>query len=524
MTIRFTKSWNGYYEGQIVTNPNGGNSEAQLIALGYAVADLDGPDNSLQLAKLATDSTGNVTGLVGPGGGVTQIGSHVSACCIGDSITSRSRYSGTVSSSSALGIWNWANWMVGSPFVFRHNFGVSGDVTKSIMTRIAAIPSNVQVVFLMTGTNDVYSMSAAAVQGTIDSTYTIVSGHIGAGVAALVASGKRVVIATIPPNNAYTPNTDSRIQLLDRLNAYIASLASGSVFVADCFTAFWDSAQPTLRVCKANTMHSDGTHPAAAGSMLAGKAAMAATAAAYATCMPDYDLYNDFSLARQLYTGFRSGTNGDAAVKTAGTGTLGDGWRSINQAGTATFTLANTNAYTTSGDYIGPWAEAPEGVDDYWQEFNITSATTSDNVRLRLPASTSVQSTGAYPDSIMGGDLFFGEMDVWVKSAVNLTTAQLQVFLSHTQGTSPVDQPYTGTNYLRGDAASVTDSASSIYAYAEGFRAVLRTPVIRAPENINTTVTQNLDYNFDMIFNGAGSALIWLGRPRLWIKRAGFLG
>ena len=68
MTIRFTKSWNGYYEGQIVTNPAGGNTEAQLIALGYAVSDLDGPDNSLQLAKFATDSSGNVTGLVGPGG------------------------------------------------------------------------------------------------------------------------------------------------------------------------------------------------------------------------------------------------------------------------------------------------------------------------------------------------------------------------------------------------------------------------------------------------------------------------
>ena len=68
MTIRFTKSWNGYYEGQIVTNPAGGNTEAQLIALGYAVADLDGPDNSFQLAKFATDTSGNVTGLVGPGG------------------------------------------------------------------------------------------------------------------------------------------------------------------------------------------------------------------------------------------------------------------------------------------------------------------------------------------------------------------------------------------------------------------------------------------------------------------------
>ena len=68
MTIRFTKSWNGHYEGQIVSNPAGGNTEAQLIALGYAVADLDGPDNSYELAKFATDSSGNVTGLVGPGG------------------------------------------------------------------------------------------------------------------------------------------------------------------------------------------------------------------------------------------------------------------------------------------------------------------------------------------------------------------------------------------------------------------------------------------------------------------------
>ena len=74
MTIRFTKSWNGYYEGQIVTNPAGGNTEAQLITLGYAVSDLDGPDNSLQLAKFATDSSNNVTGLVGPGGSEIPLG------------------------------------------------------------------------------------------------------------------------------------------------------------------------------------------------------------------------------------------------------------------------------------------------------------------------------------------------------------------------------------------------------------------------------------------------------------------
>ena len=61
MTIRFVKSWNGYYEGQIVTSPNGGQSEAALIALGYAVADLDGPDNG---ALTVTATTNPLTGRV----------------------------------------------------------------------------------------------------------------------------------------------------------------------------------------------------------------------------------------------------------------------------------------------------------------------------------------------------------------------------------------------------------------------------------------------------------------------------
>lgn len=62
MTIRFLKSWNGYYEGQIVTNPAGGNSEATLIGLGYAVADLDGPDNGLLPVTAQTDAaTGGVS-------------------------------------------------------------------------------------------------------------------------------------------------------------------------------------------------------------------------------------------------------------------------------------------------------------------------------------------------------------------------------------------------------------------------------------------------------------------------------
>ena len=45
MTIRFIQAWNGYYPGQIVSNPNG-NTEANLVSLGYASADLNGTDGA----------------------------------------------------------------------------------------------------------------------------------------------------------------------------------------------------------------------------------------------------------------------------------------------------------------------------------------------------------------------------------------------------------------------------------------------------------------------------------------------
>lgn len=62
MTIRFVQAWNGYYPGQIVTNPNGGNSEATLVALGYAVTDLNGPDNTpVPVTGVINEVTGGIS-------------------------------------------------------------------------------------------------------------------------------------------------------------------------------------------------------------------------------------------------------------------------------------------------------------------------------------------------------------------------------------------------------------------------------------------------------------------------------
>ena len=68
MTIRFLKPWNGYQPDAVVS---GLTNEAALIAGGLASDDLDGGnDGRTYEAKLATDASGNVTGLVVPGGRV----------------------------------------------------------------------------------------------------------------------------------------------------------------------------------------------------------------------------------------------------------------------------------------------------------------------------------------------------------------------------------------------------------------------------------------------------------------------
>lgn len=440
---------------------------------------------------------------------------HIKAALLGDSLTGRHRSGRTIKGDTAIGFWNWANWLIGAPFVFQ-NFGVSGDKTQSILSRISAIPHDTQVVFLMTGTNDVYGMSASANQATIDSTYTTVSGYIQSGINNLKSAGKIVVISTIIPNNAYSLDTDSRIQLLDRLNAFIATLAGPTVFVVDSFTEIWDAAQPTLRVCKAATMHSDGTHIAAAGSQLIGIAAMTAATSAFNLAEENIDLYQGYHLNQMLYSAFRTGTGGSAGTKTAGTGTLADGWRSINNAGSATFTLTNADAYSYSSNYVT--REISAGIDEHWQTFDVTSAIANDNVRLQL--GSQLTNADNLPDSVAGGDLFFAELDVWVANPVNLRGVFIDVRGFFTAGTSPADQPYMGSNYNSVQAGGYGDFSSSVYPLQQGYRALMRTPVLRIPENINNASAVTLQLFADIIFDGVGSATVKFGRPRIWSKSA----
>lgn len=72
MTIRIIQQWNGYAPDQIVSGL-GSTEEARLIALGFASADLDGPDRGGEIAKFVTDASGNVTGQLLPSGDTLKL-------------------------------------------------------------------------------------------------------------------------------------------------------------------------------------------------------------------------------------------------------------------------------------------------------------------------------------------------------------------------------------------------------------------------------------------------------------------
>lgn len=127
MTIRFTQSWNGYYTGQVVTSPAGGNTEAQLVALGYADYDLDGPGNQINPAlssrdlssldvdtvvqcnsasavvlTIPTDAVGGFTGPVAIG--LYQAGAGAASFAAGGGVTLRGT-APTIAQYGSMGIW-----------------------------------------------------------------------------------------------------------------------------------------------------------------------------------------------------------------------------------------------------------------------------------------------------------------------------------------------------------------------------------------------------------------------------------
>ncbi len=139
MTVRFVKSWNGYYEGQIVSGL-GTTEENRLIGLGFAVADLDGPGNSPVAVYAQTNEiTGRITNSIG---GVDYYPTYQSAVqTIRDLPLRKIAWWGdsTIEAASGNGVipaaWAATDFFSSLPGQTLHkNFGANGYSTSAILS------------------------------------------------------------------------------------------------------------------------------------------------------------------------------------------------------------------------------------------------------------------------------------------------------------------------------------------------------------------------------------------------------
>jgi lysophospholipase L1-like esterase len=374
------------------------------------------------------DSNNNPIGLSTGSGGVAALGNtHVKVALLGDSITDRN-FAGSGApfiGCSGIGMWNWANWILGAPFILQYNLAVSGDQTLGIFSRASSIPPDTQLVFAMGGTNDILNSAATA---------TIIS-RIQAGVANLIAAGKTVVLSTVPPQDstAVAPFTGASLTSLLAVNAAITALATtypGIVFVAD-FYAATVSATPGVATAGYMNTTTNSMHPTHAGAQAFGlhSTTQAALKAAFARCMPDINPYENYQVCMPLYSEMRvstGGTVGSVSVGITGTPgvTVSDGWNGNRAAGTPTATLT-LSAYTPPTTFIGPAARQIASTDSNWQTITCNTSAAADSVQLQfIPA---IGQASTFRDAIYPGCTMFMEVEVNITSPTLLQEVRATV-------------------------------------------------------------------------------------------------
>lgn len=489
-----------------------------LVANGAAIR-LSGESRTIP-ANFNIDAFNNVT-MSGPGGALSSFGNtHVQAALVGDSISQRVLFAAGMPalSASAIAPWNWANWLLGAPFVFTHNFGVSGDTSLGAFSRISSIPANIQVVFVMAGINDVVASTSSA---TIIANFT-------SGIANIIAAGKTIVVSTILPNNNAT--APQGIVLL-AVNTFIRTLPvtyPGKVFLVDGFAAMWNGVTTGSGVAATTGyLASDGVHPSASGAQAFGLGTTTSPAliAAFKNCFPDINVYDDFQLNQGLYTEFRSSTGGNGFSGGVGTtGIGGDGWQSVRPGTTGTFVSSNATPYAPPTTFIGSASRLVQSIASYFN--TLSSFVTSAADKGGLQNNSNIYNTNSSAqDGLFAGAQYFFEAEVTIASPVNLGEVSIEARAYFSVGVSPADQAAYGTSTVSTLAGSTNEGSSANAISLQACRYLMRTPVMRVPENISTAAVSMALYMSTIAVGGsmAGTSISW-AKPRLWVKNTGRMG
>jgi hypothetical protein len=450
------------------------------------------------------------------------------AYLLGDSITNQhGNLGGGIHVAGIQGFWNWANWLVGAPFDFT-NLGSGGATSAEIYSRIWQIPTDVNTAFCLTGTNDVNALSPTANAGAISALADSLIGPSGAiflGLSRLKAAGKRIAIATIPPNNGWTAG-DSRVTLLDQVNAWIRTTPTLGLAdeVLDLFAVCWDETQPTARVFKSgygNTNESPSTHLTSLAGLMGGIAFKNAMKRMYASATGRSTWIDTAVNTLAVVSAMRPVTGIASLISTGGTGTaatdMAGGWRTLRGAGTPTWTCSLEN-YLANEDFVGPMASMV-GFNERWQRVLTNSSAAADNIRVMLNT-TYPLTAGNNLGGIDKGDVLMAGCEVWVQNPTALARCELTFSAFFTSGTAPADRAYgSSTTTVRAHAGLAT-SNPQYPGLTQGFRAYMRTPQVRIPENVTDAAVSG-QFFMDAIFAGADSTCdVRWARPALWRKVA----
>ena len=422
-------------------------------------------DDAGVYAQLATDSSGNVTGLVGPGGVNIGMATKLGLNCVifGDSFTARNK-GATTSRWFDYGYFTWAQALMGAPFTLLNNAGVAGNRTDEMLLRMANVTDyNPDWCFVQGGINDItYGTTSAQVILNLQDICAQLAGR-----------GIRVVLLAIAPN-AQSAGNSLKVQTINQAMREWCQRTYGQVVFVDTYAPCVDSTLTTGAF--ASGMSDDGLHLSGKGARAYGQA----IANALQHLLPNRNFlpssngesYGVSSSSKQLLDNPMHATG--SAVSATGTGASGTvpsswlGSASGMTAGTAVFTPSQTRS-----DGIG-----------LEQKIVVANAEAASSVNIR-------QNPAAARFAI--GDTVYLVGQMRIASAANIKTVTLS-------GTVTIDGTTNQINCIEASGTTNFDSSNMTLTF-------------RSPDFvlIGASITA-ATFVASVTFNASGSGDIYIGR------------
>lgn len=445
------------------------------------------------IATYANDSDGNVTGLVGPGGGTIPVSTlpGVRAGVIGDSIlggnysvqASVINPSGVYSTAMlGRGLFNWANALAGMPFTFVYNGGVSGERSDQILARVATVMANqLEWLFEMCGINDVGQLAAQYASNATACENAIVANRIAIWAYAVGRGAKVVALSILPPAVSQGMSATQKT-IIARANRRLKDTAvrSGVIWV-DAHSQVVDTSAATG--VGVTSYFYDGLHPSTAGAYRIG--AYAATKIAPFVKKYDGLPSNQLDCFQQDSTSYNlmdaaSGMFVSGTAGTAGTGVTASPSVATN------WTLSRTTGAAATAD--ASIVVAPDGVGSA-QRLVITSTAANDTFRWFYAPTINISQFPA-------GSSFYAECAVRVRSATAVKSVHLNAGCYFTGGAT--SSPTGSSNLFTSQSDAGSGSAD--------IDLVIRTPVVTLPPD--ATAISSLRFELFAAFSGAGGATV----------------